>query len=464
MTLVPRLRSAALWLIWLGLATIWVATNWVNWIEGDYGPAVLALLDLGLLFILYFAEGIELAITDLLDKEPSQLRDPVTRRLLSEIQSKSGFFFAQRQVFVVVIISVLSLTTAYDWIQVPFYGRVTSSSATFWFSLLFTTFTVLWFCQVTPKRLAVINSELFLKQSATIWRLIKGISVFGLPDPSETLVRLIQRRSDFAEGRYLLPGRATHYDIAAHLLGFALDRLHTTITIAPDGSGTIRKRMLILFLRGHHAAVYGTLEAAAAFTTMPQMSVLGLYTLPAPERLETVAERLDAIFDGDQVADNLIDQWAGRTEMSVLQDVVSRRHRAQWSVEGQPLPESLWPADGPDAHTALVPMAALLCEVAGEVAPGCFDVSGETDRLPEVMSLPCRTYTVSVVATGSADEPAKAIAVERCDVSLAGPGTEMADETLQLTRAAVSSRERITIAHPLQGAMYTVSWRVFSRR
>jgi len=216
-------------------------------------------VDLVLLFILYFAEGMELAITDLLDKEPNQLRDETVRNLLSQIQSRVGFFFAQRQVFVVVIISVLSLTTAYDWVYVPFYGKMTSPTTTFWFSLVLTTFTVLWFCQVTPKRLAVINSELFLKQSSAVWRLIKIISMLGLPDPSDLLVYGIQRNSKFSHGRYLLPGRAAHYDITTHLFGFALDRLHTSIRIRPDGSGTIYKKFLILFLRGHHSQMYGSM-------------------------------------------------------------------------------------------------------------------------------------------------------------------------------------------------------------
>ena len=107
--------------------------------------------------ILYCAEGIELAVTDLLDKHPSQLHDPVTARVLMEVQRLRDFFFAQRQVFVVVIIAFTSLVTTYQWLSVPGIGIVRDGGVRFWFSLVFTTLTILWFCQVTPKLLAVIN-------------------------------------------------------------------------------------------------------------------------------------------------------------------------------------------------------------------------------------------------------------------------------------------------------------------
>src|SRR5438105_4261341 len=107
------IRSLVLWIVWLALVIIWLATLGEQWTEGRHSPAILAIVVLGLLLILYFAEGMELAVTDLLDKEPAQLRDSSVRALLSQIQHRSGFFYAQRQVFVVVIISIVSLTTSY---------------------------------------------------------------------------------------------------------------------------------------------------------------------------------------------------------------------------------------------------------------------------------------------------------------------------------------------------------------
>lgn len=466
-----RLRSTVFWALWLFLAVVWIATLAAQWTDGRQGPAVFAFVDVLLLVVLYFAEGIELAVTDLLDKEPSQLHDPLTRRLLAEIQARSGFFFAQRQIFVVVIIAVLSLTTTYSWLYVPFYGRVDAPAATFWFSLVFTTLTVLWFCQVTPKRLAVINSERFLRQSAPIWRLIKAISWLGLPDPSSLLVHVIQKNGEFSEGRYLLPGRATHYDISTHLLGFSLDRLSTRITIRPDGSGEIRKRFLMLFLRGQHASVHGSVGVHSAFVTVPTIHVTHLAVLPAAERIETIAERLDAIFDatGRQAPPDRLAEWAGRASVTVRPVLDGPGQVADWLLEGAPLPECLWPpgaSAGLSRSNSPPPMAALVYEIRAEVAAGGFDASGDVDRCAEDMNLPCRCYAIAVSADVGAEPVGRgqAVAIGGCEVTLAVSGTQMPEETQRASQLAIAANGRAEIRYPMQGARYTTWWRMFDAR
>ena len=467
-------RSAVLWVIWLGLVAIWIATLWQKWQSGSQAAVAFAILDIALLFILYFAEGMELAITDLLDKEPAQLRDETVRRLLAEIQRRSGFFFAQRQVFVVVIISVISLTTSYNWIEIPFYGKVTAHSATFWFSLAFTTFTVLWFCQVTPKRLAVNNSELFLKQSSTVWRLIKAISTLGLPDPSDLLVYIIQRYTSYSQERHLLPGRAAHYDITAHLFGFSLDSLHTAVNIRHDGSGFVRKKFLILFLRGHHSRMYGSMSTRSSFAENPRIELKALHVLPVPERIESIASTLDSIFNetGD-IPGNLMSEWMGRMELSVEENgMFEGGQDTTWSIEGQPLPESLWPQAGNSAGVLSgPPMVAFLYEVEAEVTAGGFNCSGGEDEWPETIGLPCRAYSISIKplldnVLESREVPPEtdlSVVVGGCNVTLVGPGTEMSEETLKLTQAAVAGRGDLRVSYPLQGGCYTLSWRIFRR-
>jgi len=56
---------------------------------------------------------------------------------------------------------------------------------------------VLCFCQVAPKRLALLNSERFLAQAKFLWPTIKAIGKLNIPGPSSFLVsllRLLQRR------------------------------------------------------------------------------------------------------------------------------------------------------------------------------------------------------------------------------------------------------------------------------
>ncbi|HLY66122.1 MAG TPA: hypothetical protein VKU60_11360, partial [Chloroflexota bacterium] len=166
-----RVRSAILWLLWLALVVIWVGTLAAHWSGAETRPVYLACVALGLLVVLFFAEGIELAVTSLLDVPPERLADAATAGELREIQQRVRFFFAQRQVFVVIIITFTSLITSYNWLSVPFVGRV-AGFWPFYFSLVFTSLTVLWFCQVTPKQLAIINPERFLRHSRFTWSLI----------------------------------------------------------------------------------------------------------------------------------------------------------------------------------------------------------------------------------------------------------------------------------------------------
>jgi len=113
-------RRLYLWLAWIALTVIWLWTVVLE--ERLFSTGVL----LCLLVILYYAEGMEIAVADLLDKQIEQLDAPKARRALQQIRTRSEWYFAQRQVFVVVIITLMSLMTAYDPIHVPFVGPICS--------------------------------------------------------------------------------------------------------------------------------------------------------------------------------------------------------------------------------------------------------------------------------------------------------------------------------------------------
>lgn len=90
------LRSIALWVLWLGLAVVWVSTLISLSEQGATGHWFQAGLIVALLYVLFFAEGIELAVADLLDKHPEQLADERLQRLLVELQDRRDFFFSTR--------------------------------------------------------------------------------------------------------------------------------------------------------------------------------------------------------------------------------------------------------------------------------------------------------------------------------------------------------------------------------
>ena len=453
------LRNTALWALWFALLAIWTATLWDHAAAGDITAVALAIASVVLWFILFFAEGIELAATDLLDKQPEQLHDPANREVLSEIQSRARFFIAQRQVFVVAIISFTSLAITYDSITVPFVGTLTDETLGFMFTFLFNTLTVLWFCQVTPKQLAVFNSELFLGQSRSVWHLIKLVGHFGLPNPSDALLSVIQRHSAYGKRRQLLPSRAAYYNVSTHRYGISLDKLLTEIVLCADGRTRIRKRFLLLFLHGRHGIISGLLEASSPFVSQPSVKFLALHLVSIPERFEHIENELDALFDQRPFASsgfsgNLIQNWLANIEVNVSPSFGRRGEVAEWTIEGERLPESFWVGSlqSSEEDRRLV---ALLYEVEAEVAAGAFD---DTKSWSETFPLPCRTYQFSIRNEGLQDN----VDLERCEVTLSNSDEVLYDETETYSYAALLAKDDVLIVDcPLQGATYAVSWRQY---
>lgn len=465
-----HLRLITLWTLEIILVTVWVATLWeLALVEGEMDDVLWAFVVLALLVILYFGEGIEIAVADLLDKQPDQLSDESVRSVLKEIQERRGFFFAQRQIFVVVIIAFMSLMTSYRWLYVPGFGRVESFELPFWFSLVFTTLTVLWFCQVTPKRLAVINSERFLKQSKFLWPVIKVMGKLGLPGPSDQIVSLMERWSGYKQKRHLRPSRAAHYDITAQLYGFSLDRLSVEISVEDDGSATIVQRLLVLFVRGEHMHIHGRVDTQSAFLSPPRITPLALYTRPMIEQFESIANDLDSIFNGEDrhvgngFSKNLIDEWAYQIETDKVTKIDGYGEEASWIIRSlRPLPESLWSQTDP-SNGRQPPFAALLYQVEAEVSRGAFDFPG-THHWDEYIQFPCRDLSLSMRI---GPEVEAEVGLPRFEVGLHNLNTPLMEETercAQLVRSAMISGTRsVRIPYPVQGAIYRIYWELMRR-
>lgn len=181
------MKKIVLWLVWVSLVVIYATTVAALCAEGKYHYLGFAALNLACGLFLWFAEGFEIAFAMIWPLRHSAEAD--IRRSLQGLDAE--FVLAQRQVIVVVVIAVVSLTSAFPWIAVPGVGKVQSFGAPSWFSGLFTTFSILNACQVFPKRVAAKSPERFWRLSK--W-LLKPILVAGkvldLPAPSDDLVAL----------------------------------------------------------------------------------------------------------------------------------------------------------------------------------------------------------------------------------------------------------------------------------
>ena len=181
------MKPITLWIGWVFLLVIYVATIAAHCAAREYYYLFFAALSFGCCCLLFVSEGFEISFAMLFPMRNHA--DPDIRNSLEGLDAE--FILSQRQVIVALTITILSLISVFDWIYIPGVGRVHAHWATAWFSGLFVSITVLWFCQVLPKRLAARSTESFWRLSR--W-LLKPIVAAGrlvdLPAPANNLVDL----------------------------------------------------------------------------------------------------------------------------------------------------------------------------------------------------------------------------------------------------------------------------------
>jgi len=174
-----KLRKVVLWATWVSLMAIWAATLEDLCREGAVTPLLVALFTVMPAWILlYVAEGLELAVA-------AEGNNP----LVPDVHR----FFTRRQAVVVVVISYITLVTEYPWIYVPAVGRLTGPFP-FLFSFALVTLTTLWFAQIVPKRLAVMDPKRFLS-APWIRPLLVLVDALGavFDGPSDDIVKFFAR-------------------------------------------------------------------------------------------------------------------------------------------------------------------------------------------------------------------------------------------------------------------------------
>jgi hypothetical protein len=456
------------WIIWLFLLAIYFDTIYHT---GDYRNAILVLI---LLVILYFAEGMEIAVATLADKQIAQIELERARKALAFIKKDAEWFFAQRQVFVVTIVSFMSLMTTFQLVYVPFYKALGSNDLSislfswtllvdvpFWFTLVFTSFTILWWCQVFPKRLALRNSEIFLHQSSMLMGPIRGIGAINLPGPADQLVWFATKFTSYRQLSSLKPSRDYYYDTAVMLYGFAVDRAVTQITIKSDGSAVIFQRALLLFIHGRRSLATGRLSADSAFLSVPNIQLKSLHSCPVPEKLEMIRSQLDAIFDGHAPGLGQTTFASHQPDVQTMNFNLGKtfvppapgpnQNAIGWTIDwGPPLPNSL---RNPGTTARQNPiLAALVYEVSTSFGPSAFR---KDDRFTWNFEIPCRRITFKV-----APEVSTRWGFEIVGCKATARTVPFPDETERATKVIqdVNSSE-FNFDHPLQGTAYDIEWR-----
>jgi CBS domain containing-hemolysin-like protein len=162
--------------------------------------------------LLFALEGLELAITALLDRSASVHGRAGSE--LARIQKDKLFgFFSNRELFVVVGIVLLTSVGSLDAVYVPGRGWISDHLVTFSFNLAFSTLVVLLVSQIPSKRLALQDPERFYRSTWPICVAVRWVGASRITQPGEALSRVLSSFLGYpARRRTLAPTLAMHYD------------------------------------------------------------------------------------------------------------------------------------------------------------------------------------------------------------------------------------------------------------
>jgi hypothetical protein len=252
---------AFLWYVVAVVLVLWAALYLA--IHAMREPASVAGYGLGfalLVFIIFYGESTEVAVTRLYDKDPDQIPENLRAGFISLHESDPVPYLSGRELLVVVSIVALTLlcdnlsdVARLDARGLTRLARTLGLPEFQWtFSLLFPTFVALWFAQLPPKFIAHENplSTYQWKLTRTTIRLSTFLGrTFHVQGPSKRIMafmlwvlRASTGPADPLIPEKLRPSREHYYKMSATLRdGRGLERVHIVMVIGRDGSVSVRE-------------------------------------------------------------------------------------------------------------------------------------------------------------------------------------------------------------------------------
>jgi hypothetical protein len=180
--------GVVLFIAWAVMTILWVYDAIHKLIDGQAGPAIMAVVALLLMVLLALMEGLEVAVID-------RWNQLYPDRTMSELAG----WLAARQLFVALIVTAATMLAERDSIAVPFLStEITAPAALKTFNLVWTGLTVLWFMQIFPKHMAATNADRYLKVTrAALFPVVEFVRVIGISWPAEKTAQAAQNLLDW---------------------------------------------------------------------------------------------------------------------------------------------------------------------------------------------------------------------------------------------------------------------------
>lgn len=447
----------------MGFAVVWsmlvvaLGMTWVKTLKNSQTLGDITaecLFALFLLFAFFLIAGLEIAYTDLRDKDPDQL-DTVVQPLVAEMQKQEDVVYESREWLGVLLIFAFTYISYFDAIFIPWVGRRGGRWALL-FNLLFTTFPLVLIAQGPAKYFAARNSEAFLRFTAKftwpVFRIVGWIVRFlELRTLSRTVARLLMPIV-IGKGyrRNLPPSRAAFYVSALKSYGYALHYLKETILIEADGTAVLKQTGLIHVVSGGRSSFTRSWE----FDSPPDLKkvdikVLRACNLPQPgERVADLCSQIEPFLRGDPLPKDysIVDHSNFKTTATLDKDNPNKVVCEISSAIELP--------DGP------LGSRAFLLEFEAQVTSNgrTFDMKeGGMESHFRLFAFPCRRYELEMSMKGRQ--------FGKPTVPVTFQNSPHLQEDKRATAALVPSGDGTSLAcrldYPLPAAKYEVQWEMW---
>jgi hypothetical protein len=445
---VLRTALATFWLVFaIALWATWIQTVRTHKPEIHIDVTAVIFSVILLLLTFFLLTGFEFAYTDLRDKDPDQV-SPTLRDSLRDMQANEDLLYQTREWLGVLLIVGFAVLAEFKAIYVPFLGN---RDWRFTFSVLFTTFPLVWFAQGPAKHVALADSETFLRRTRFMWPLIKGIG---------TLLRALQVQfvSHIAVGRWvkrarrnLPPSNATYYVSSLKRYGYALHELTETATISKDGAISISQRGILHAVAGQRSNFWRAFSFDSDVrVATARVSVLRAFHLPIPgERLDEICAQIDATNSTRALPKGYIEVAPSAFKTTNKLDTNNPK-RIIFDISA--------PFEFPDSGRNLAFLIEYEIDVESE--PASFSTTvGTAEWFARNFDFPCRSYELTLRV--APDSPVK-MAWPNVSVKFLENRHQIEEFRINPRVVAESSSViRLSIPYPLPAAIYTLHWKLW---
>ncbi|MHC1560806.1 hypothetical protein ACR9E3_17750 [Actinomycetospora sp. C-140] len=177
-----------LFVAWLILTILWVASIVHALGEGSVGPLIRGIIAILLMLLLAVMEGLEVAVID-----------SWSRIYPDRPQSALAGWLAARQLFVALIVTTATVLAEPESVPLPFgNGEGITGNGLKAFTIVWTTITVLWFMQIGPKHMAAINPDRYLRGTQPLFfPVVAFVDKLGVAKPAVAIAKIVEKRLDW---------------------------------------------------------------------------------------------------------------------------------------------------------------------------------------------------------------------------------------------------------------------------